>query len=424
MKYSLKTLPNGMKILLVPSSEAQSVVVDFFVKTGSRSEALKEHGISHFLEHFLFKGTQKYPTALAISELVDAIGGEMNANTGKEHTQYFIKAHSKYLKFVFEILTQMLQYPLMDEVELNREKGVIVEELNMYKDAPMYEIDNILEEAMWPQDALGRRIVGSKESVTSLTREMFVDFMKRHYAPSNIILAIAGKFDPKEVTALIKQHWLKVQDSKVKPYSAVTDKQDEPRVALEYKETEQAHLAFGFKSLDYTDKRNPALSVASCIMGGGMSSRLFTEVRERRGLAYYVRCSPLSYGDTGIFMVTAGVQVEKAPESIQVILQELGKIHAHDIPDKEIEKAKNYIIGKTTLALEDNQAKMDWYLDQVAFHQEIDTPKDYFKKIQAVTKNDIQKVMKSIINKNNLTLAIIGPYKEKEVFERLLGSES
>src|SRR6185295_15755121 len=176
MKYSKRTLPNGLTILEVPSSDAESVVVDFFIKTGSRSETEKESGISHFLEHFLFKGTKKYPSALDISSLIDAIGGEMNANTGKEHTQYYIKAASKHLPLLFEVLTDMIQNPLLDEAELEKEKGVIVEEINMYKDAPMYEIDNILEQTMWAKDALGRDIAGTKETVMKFSKEMFANY--------------------------------------------------------------------------------------------------------------------------------------------------------------------------------------------------------------------------------------------------------
>src|SRR3954467_576338 len=169
MKYTKRTLSNGLTIIEVPSHDAESVVVDFFVKTGSRSETPEENGISHFLEHFLFKGTKKYPSALAISSLIDSIGGEMNANTGKEHTQYYIKTASQHLPLIFEVLTDMMQNALLDSGELKREKGVIVEEINMYKDAPMYEIENVLEHAMWPKDALGRDIAGTKKSVTSFT---------------------------------------------------------------------------------------------------------------------------------------------------------------------------------------------------------------------------------------------------------------
>ena len=207
MKYIKKTLSNGLTIIEVPSHDAESVVVDFFVKTGSRSETAKENGISHFLEHFLFKGSKKYPSAMAISEVVDAIGGEMNANTGKEHTQFYIKAASKHVPLIFEILTDMIQNPLLDKAEMEREKGVIVEEINMYKDMPMAEIDNVLERTMWPGDALGRDIAGTKKTVTSFTREMFANYIGLHYQTSNMILGISGKYNVKQLDQLIKKYW-------------------------------------------------------------------------------------------------------------------------------------------------------------------------------------------------------------------------
>src|SRR5580693_5613228 len=205
MKFSKKILSNGLTVLEVPSHDAESVVVDFFVRTGSRSETAKENGISHFLEHFLFKGTKKYPSTMAITELVDGIGGEMNANTGKEHTQYYIKAKSTYLPLLFEVLTDMIQQPLLDPEELEREKGVIVEEINMYKDTPMAEIENVLEGLMWPKTELGRDIAGSKETVTKFNRAMFQDYLQRHYQTPNMILGVSGKFDSKKLWRLIDE---------------------------------------------------------------------------------------------------------------------------------------------------------------------------------------------------------------------------
>lgn len=207
MKFTKKILTNSLTVIEVPSQDAESVVVDFFVKTGSRSESLKENGISHFLEHFLFKGTKKYPSALAISSLIDSIGGEMNANTGKEHTQFYIKAANQHLPLIFEVLTDMIQTPLLDKEELEKEKGVIVEEINMYKDTPMYEIENVLEQTMWPKDALGRDIAGTKESVTKFTREMFADYIGHHYQTSNMLLGISGKYDKKKFDGLVKKYW-------------------------------------------------------------------------------------------------------------------------------------------------------------------------------------------------------------------------
>lgn len=420
MKYTKKVLSNGLTVIEVPSSDAESVVVDFFVKTGSRSETEKENGISHFLEHFLFKGSKKYPSALAISTLVDSIGGEMNANTGKEHTQYYIKAASKFLPVIFEVLTDMMQNPLLDAEELEREKGVIVEEINMYKDMPMAEIDNILEKTMWPGTALGRDIAGTKETVTRFTREMFQDYISRHYQAPNMILGISGKYKQKELDALIRKYWNDFPKRKFHSWEKVSDVQKESRLAVEFKQTEQAHLTFGFKGFPYGDKRNTAATLLGSILGGGMSSRLFMEVRERRGLGYYVRAYPGCYQDTGSFTVSAGVQVDKIDQAITVILDELKKIQNVAIPAGELQKAKDYIKGKTTLALEDNQARLDWFLERAAFNKNILIPSEVFAKIDKVTVKEVQKVAQELFQKKNMTLAVIGPYKAPEKFKKLL----
>lgn len=420
MKFTKKILKNGLTIIEVPSSDAESVVVDFFVKTGSRSETPKENGISHFLEHFLFKGTKKYPSALAISSLIDSIGGEMNANTGKEHTQYYIKAASKHLPLIFEVLTDMIQNPLLDSAELEREKGVIVEEINMYKDTPMYEIENILEQTMWPKEALGRDIAGTKETVTKFTREMFLDYINRHYQTPNMILGVSGKYSQSTLNDLISKYWVKYPRKKYFGWDKAKDKQAAARIKVQHKETEQAHLAFGFKGFAYGDKRIAAQSVLSAILGGGMSSRLFIEVREKRGLAYYVRASGGSYQDTGVFNVGAGVQIVKIEEAVKVILEELKKIKTQLVDVKELTKAKDYIKGRSVLALEDNQVRLDWFLEASAFKPKIQTPVEVFKKIDAVTAEEVQKVAKDLFQKNKMTLAVIGPFKGEEKFKNLL----
>lgn len=420
MKFNKKVLKNGLTIIEVPSQDAESVVVDFFVKTGSRSETAKENGISHFLEHFLFKGTKKYPTAMAISELVDGIGGEMNANTGKEHTQYFIKAASHHLPKIFEVLTDMLQQPLLDPVELEREKGVIVEEINMYKDTPMYEIENILEGIMWPKDALGRDIAGTKETVTKFTREMFSDYIQRHYQTPNMILGISGKYDQRMFDRLVEEYWSGVPKKKFHAWDKAKDKQASPRFKVQFKETEQAHLSLGFKSFAYGNPYAPEISVLAAILGGGMSSRLFTEVRERRGLAYYVRSSPSSYQDTGVFNIGAGVQIAKIYEALEVIFQELEKIKNIKADEKEILKAKEYLKGKTTLALEDNQIRLDWLLERCAFYPFIRTPSEVFERIDRVTAKDVQNAAKRIFKKEHMSLAVIGPYKSDKEFKKII----
>lgn len=407
-------MDNGLTILEVPSSDADSVVVDLFVKTGSRSETARENGISHFLEHFLFKGTKKYPSALAISTLIDSIGGIMNANTGKEHTQYFIKAASPHLPLIFEVLTDMMQHPLFDPAELEREKGVIVEEINMYKDTPTAEVENVLEGAMWPGTALGRDIAGTPATVTKFTREMFSDYIARHYQTPNIILGVSGKYDERKLHQLIQKYWAKVPQRDFHGWDKVKDSQNRPRAAVSYKKTEQAHLVLAAKGLPYNDERNYAQAVIAAVLGGGMSSRLFLEVRERRGLAYYVHSHGGNYQDTGVFGVSAGVKVGKIGEALSVIAAELNKIGRKAVVAQEFKKAKEYIKGKTTLALENNFSRLDWYLEQVAFEKKIVTPKEYFHKIDQVTPKQVKTLARTLFDRKRLTLAVIGPYKKKE----------
>jgi len=420
MNCKKRILKNGLTIIEVPSKDSKSVVVDFFVKTGSRSESLTESGISHFLEHFLFKGSKKYPSALAISTLIDSIGGEMNANTGKEHTQYFIKAASKHLSLIFEVLTDMIQNPLFDPLELEKEKGVIVEEINMYKDTPMYEIENVLEQTMWPGEPLGRDIVGTKKTVAKFTTKMFRDYINRHYQTPNIILGVSGKYDSKKFNKLIEKYWKNYPKRKHYSWQKAKDKQKVPRVKIEYKKTEQAHLSLGFKSFAFGDRRNTAVSVLAAILGGGMSSRLFMEVREKRGLAYYVRAVPSSFQDAGVFNIGAGVQINKIEEAAKVILGELKKIKNNSLAPEEIKKAKEYLKGKITLALEDSQNRLDWFLEREAFFPRIEKPEEVFKKIDAATPADIIKVAKELFQKKNLALAVIGPYNNQNKFKKLI----
>lgn len=420
MKFFSRKLKNGLTVVEVPSGDAESVVLDVFVKTGSRSEAPKEAGISHFLEHFLFKGTERYPSALEISRLVDAIGGDMNANTGKEHTQYYIKAACRHLPLIFDVLTDMVQRPLLDQAELEREKGVIVEEINMYRDTPMYEVESVLDRTMWPKSSLGRDTLGTKETVTAFTPTMFRRYIAEHYQPGNMIVGISGKYDRAAFSKLLTARWSRLPNRPFGRWSKVTANQRQPRLTLEYKDTEQAHLALGFRAYPYGDRRAPALSVLAAILGGGMSSRLFSEVRQKRGLAYYIHCSPSSFQDTGSFTVGSGVQVAKLGEALKVISSELKLIKNQPVGEQELQKAKEYIKGKTTLALEDNQMRLDWFLERTAFLKEVLTPKQAFARIDAVSATDVRRAAREVFQNRQMSLAVIGPYRSEAAIRRAL----
>ncbi len=418
--YSRKVLPNGLTILTVPVPTAESITVSMFYKVGSRYEDARINGLSHFLEHLHFKGTKKYPTAKKLSEVVDSIGGEFNANTGKEHTQYFIRAASQHLPLVFELLTDMMQNPLFDEKEMNREKGVIIEEINMYKDNPQIHVEALFEETLWPATPLGRDIAGTPEVISASKRQDIIDYRKKFYQPSNTIIAVSGKYNDAQLDELIKKYWARVPDQKVAPYTKVAYKQSAPRLKVENKVTEQAHMIVGFPAFGYGDKRNFALRILTTVLGGGMSSRLFIQIRERRGLAYYVGATSNNYLDTGNFLIQAGLKVASAPQALDTILQELRKLCENGITTKELKKAKEYLKGKIALALEDSHSQLDWYLNQQAFVGKLRTPKEMFEELEKVTLEDVDKVIEEVIRNDRLNMALIGPFKDESVFAKKL----
>ncbi len=418
--YEKKILKNGLTVLMVPIEEAASITMSIFVKAGSRYEEQRINGISHFLEHLHFKGTKKYPNAKRLSETIDEIGGEFNANTGKEHTQYFIRAAHEHLPLVFDVLTDMLQNPLFDEKEMNREKGVIIEEINMYKDNPQIHVESLFEETLWNDQPLGRDIAGTAEVIQSITRKDILDYRTRFYQPSNMIIAIAGKFDQKKLEDLVETHWTGVPNKKTSAYKPAFEKQSVPRLSVENKVTEQAHMIVGFSAYPYRHKNNYPLRILSTVLGGGMSSRMFLRIRERLGLAYYVATSFNNYLDTGNFFLQAGLKVASAPKALEIVLDELVKVRDQGITSKELKKAQEYIKGKIALAMEDPHDKLEWYLGQEAFTGQVRTIKQAFEELDKVTVAQVQRVAEDLICNEQLNMAIVGPFADKSIFEKKL----
>jgi predicted Zn-dependent peptidase len=418
--YEKKILKNGLTLLSVPIEGAASITISIFVKAGSRYEEKRINGISHFLEHLHFKGSSKYRSAKRLSETVDSIGGEFNANTGKEHTQYFIRSAFEHLPLVFDVLTDMLQNPIFDEREIEREKGVIVEEINMYKDNPQIHVESLFEETLWNDQSLGRDIAGTAEVIRSMTRKDILDYRNKFYQPSNTIIAVAGNFKQKELEDLVAATWEKLPNKKTNGYKAVYEKQTGPRLSVQNKVTEQAHMIVGFCAYPYRHKANYPLRLLSTILGGGMSSRLFIRIRERMGLAYYVSTSFNNYLDTGNFFVQSGLKVSSAATALDVILDELRKIRDHGVTAKELKKAQEYIKGKIALAMEDPHEKLEWYLGQEAFTGRCKTIKQAFDELDKVTVDQVNKVAQDLIKHERLNMAIVGPFTDKSLFEKKL----
>ncbi len=416
--YNKKIYKNGLTLLTVPIPTALSITMSVFVKAGSRYEDQRVNGISHFLEHLHFKGTKKYPTAKRLSEVVDAVGGEFNANTGKEHTQYYIRASSLYLPLIVEVLTDLVQNPLFDEKEMEREKGVIIEEINMYKDNPQIHIESLFEETMWPKTPLGWDIAGTAEVIRATKKQDILDYRKKWYQPSNMIIAIAGNFDQAKLEDMIEKAWSNVPSHPVGKIVPANTKQTTQLLTVQNKQTEQAHMMVGFKALDYNHSQNPQLNLLSTILGGGMSSRLFIQIRERRGLAYYVGSSLNNYLDTGNFYVRAGLKVASAPEALEVILSELMRVVDQGITAKELKKAKEYMKGRVVLAMEDPHGTLDWYLTQMAFMKKLEEPLEAFLKLDQVTAEEIQDLAIKLFKPQCLVASVIGPFPDKSIFEK------
>jgi predicted Zn-dependent peptidase len=421
--YKLAKLPTGLRVLTVPMPSVESVTVTVWIKVGSRWENKKNNGISHFLEHMVFKGGKKRPTAKEISEAVDSFGGQFNAATSKEWTNFYIKSRAASVETAIDVLSDMVLNPILDTTEIEKEKGVIVSEIEMYEDTPMAHIGDVFEQLIYGDDPLGMDTAGTKESVRGIKRNDFVSYRKIHYYPENILVSIAGSITEKHALSLVKKYFTHFESKNrkfVKPKKVF--EQSRPQVMLQYKKTDQAHLILGFRGFGYGDKDRYAESVLSSILGGGMSNRMFTEVREKRGLAYAVKTSADHYMDNGYFGTYAGVRLDTVDEAIKVIQEEMYKIAAGDkISAREFKKAKEYMKGRTALALEDTSAVNSYFAIRAMFLDEIETPEEVYKKIDAVTVDEVYAVAKRLFDKSKLNLAIIGPYKDKGRFEKLMG---
>lgn len=423
MDYKKVTLANGLRIITAPMPGSQSVTVLIMVGAGSRYEEKKINGISHFLEHMAFKGTERRPSALAIASVIDGIGGEFNAFTSKDHTGYYIKAAKKHLPLLVDVLSDMLLHSKFDEKEIEKEKGVIIEEINMYEDTPMRHVGDIYENLLYGDTKLGRDIAGRKEVIKSVKREDFIGYMDRFYGPGNTIVTIAGgisTFKGSTLRGMVEDYLGNWKKKKVEKPEVISDTQKEPALLVHYKDTQQAHLCLGVRSFQLSHVSRYKLGVLTSILGGGMSSRLFIEVREKRGLAYYVRSSNEQYIDVGNFVTQAGVDVERIDDAIKVMLTEFQRIKDDKVTEIELNKAKEYLKGRFILELEDSRNVASLYTTSDLLEGKIKTPEEIMKRIDEVTIEDIRSVARDIFRQNTLNLAIIGPYKDSERFSRLL----
>lgn len=421
MVYERHALPNGLRVLTAPMPQAQSVSCFLMLAAGSRYETRQQNGIAHFAEHMFFKGTERRPTAKAISTEIDNLGGEFNAFTGKEYTGYYVKAAAEHRDAALDVLVDMLRRSLFDPEEIEREKGVIVEEMNMYFDTPRDFIGGVYEELLYGDQPLGWDIIGTKETVRGATRDTFMDYIGRWYKPSRLVVGVGGDIGegllekvgellgdmPKERTPKPKA---------VKPH-------DGGRVKVFEKKSDQAHLVLGVESYPLAHPDRYALQLLATVLGTGMSSRLFTEVRERRGLAYYVFGTNHSYTDAGSLYSQAGVDINRIDLAITTIAKEFRKMADKKVPKAELQKAKNVAKGRFVLGMESPQGTIMFGLRREVLEGAAAEPADVLKAIEAVTADDVQRVAQDLISSERLRLAAIGPFGDgsAERFEKLLG---
>ena len=429
--YKISKLKNGLKLITVPMRGTKTITVLVIVGTGSKYEDKNISGISHFLEHMFFKGTEKRPTAMAIASELDSIGAEFNAFTGKEYTGYWVKAEATKIKIAMDVVSDMLLNSLFEQVEIDREKGVIIEELNMYQDNPIMHIEDVFEQCLYGDTPAGWDTIGTAKTINSVQRNDFIKYLNSQYNTENTTICFVGNIGKTEkaknlVDKYFSSKIFKERGENFSEKKKVIEKQIRPAIKVHYKKTDQAHLSLGCRTHGYEYKDKIILKIISIILGGSMSSRLFINLRERNGLAYYVRTESEIYTDTGYLTTRAGVPVDKLDKAINIILDEYKKIKTELVGIDELDRIKDMILGRMAIQIESSETQANWYARQavmwdtlkrkdkkIDLNRKISSPEEYFKLIQNIKAQDIKKVATKIFVNKGLNLALIGPFRDK-----------
>ncbi len=420
--YQTKTLKNGLTLITIPMPHLDSVTTLVAVGAGSRYETRNINGISHFLEHMFFKGSKKYPTAEIIATLVDGIGAVNNAATSKEWTYYWIKSSAKHVELATDIISSMLRDSLLSDDEIQREKGVIIEELRMYRDMPSRYVADLYEQLLFGNQPLGWDIGGDEKTINGISRNDFVKYVDSLYSPKNMALVFAGKL-PKNIEQLAEKYFTDLPKRDLSnPLSYKPTKQTKPRANIHFKKTDQANLILGVEGYDRNDDRRHAARILGVILGEGMSSRLFIQVRERRGLAYHVSADHETYRDTGSFAVYAGLKLEKVYEGLEVIKAELERAVHEKVTDDELKKAKEIIRGRLAIRSESTNFLAEHFGVEFILDRELESFEDYLKKIDRVSADEVKKVAEELFKTNRYNLQVIAPIKSTSKFDKILNS--
>jgi predicted Zn-dependent peptidase len=414
------TLKNGLRLVTQKLESTKAVTVLILVGSGSRYETKDINGIAHFLEHMFFKGAEKYKNTKEVSEAIDSVGGEFNAFTGKEYVGYYVKVAGRHKDVAMDVLSDMLINAKLDPDEINRERGVIMEEYNMYQDTPMHQIGWDFERLIYGDQPMGWDQVGTKDVIMNVKRDDFVKYRENLYTADNIIVAITGNIDHDEVVKDVRSLFEFDVDKKSASCEPFKGYATGKRIFLRNKKTEQAHIQVGFTGYPEPHRDYYAGKVLSIILGGSMSSRMFLSVRERQGLAYYISSTVDGYTDSGTLTTNAGVSLDGIEKAITAIMQEYEKITGEEVPEKELKKAKEFFKGKLILRLEDSEEYAHLLSKFELLYGKVKTPEEIFKEIDHVSVKDINRIARELFIKDKLYLAVIGPYEDEEKFKKLL----
>ncbi|OGJ05520.1 hypothetical protein A2456_01055 [Candidatus Nomurabacteria bacterium RIFOXYC2_FULL_36_19] len=420
MQFSKKVLQNGLRVVTIPMKDNPTVTVLVLVEAGSKYEERKVNGISHFLEHMCFKGTIKRPKAVDISKELDALGSQYNAFTAQEYTGYYAKSDAKHFKKIFDVVSDIYLNSTFPETEMQKEKGVIIEEINMYEDMPQRHVQDLMMKLLYGDQPAGWNVAGEKKNILDMKRDDFVAYKKKHYLPEATVLVVSGKVTEEEVNKEVNKIFGKVSRGEKGNKLKVKEEQIKPQALIKFKETDQTHFVLGFRTYDLFDKKNPILTVLGGVLGGGMSSRLFVKLREEMGVGYYVRAYNDSYTDHGFLQISAGVDNKRIDEVLKAVLEECRKLKNKIVNEEELEKVKECLIGNMKLSLESSDDIANFHGGQELLKKEIKNIEDKAKEIRKVTASQIQDMAKDIFRDEKLNLALIGPFKDDVEFLKIL----
>ena len=413
-------LKNGLRIISIPKKTALATTVLILVRTGSKYEKKETNGISHFLEHMLFKGTKNQQSPLSVAETLDRVGGVFNAFTSEEYTGYYAKVESSHFELALDWVSDIFLNSTLPKKEVEKERGVIIQEINMLSDHPLSYVQILWPELLYGDQPAGWNIAGTKKNIMGISRKELADYWKKQYVALNTVVCIAGGVKQRQSLELAKKYFTKIPTSSPLEKAKVVEKQNSPQCLIHFKETDQTHLCLGVRSYDSFHHDKYVIETLGTILGGMMSSRMFIEVREKLGLCYYIRTSIDNNPDTGFLVTQAGVDNKNVEKAILTILKEYKRVSSTKVSALELKKAKDNIKGKMALQLESSDALASYYGGQELMDKKILTPDEIFKKIDKVSANDILRVSKDIFRSRKLNLAVIGPFKEKDSFKKIL----